>query len=152
MSVFLFILWIIFAGSITVTTVVEGLAVTALVTLFSWKFLDYHFMSPIWFFKKIAAILVYVIKLLKEIVLANIAVLKILYSKKEPKARVVHFKSDLDDEGLQTLAANSITLTPGTITVDLKDGEYLVHGLDRSLTEDIKNCCFFEDVKKLKKS
>jgi len=152
MFVILFILWIIFAGAITVTTVIEGLAVAALVTLFSCKFLGYHLMSPAWFFRKIGAILVYVFKLLKEIVLANIAVLKIIYSRREPKARIVHFKSDLEDEGLQTLAANSITLTPGTITVDLHDGEYLVHGLDKSLTEDIKNCSFFTDVKKLKKA
>ena len=152
MFILLFILWIIFAGAVSVTTVVEGLAVAALVTLFCCKFMGYHLMSPLWFFKKCGHIFIYVIKLLKEIVLANIAVLKILYSGKEPKARVVHFKSDLEDEGLQTLAANSITLTPGTITVDLHDGEYLVHGLDKSLTEDIKNCCFFNDVKKLKKA
>ena len=44
-----------------------------------------------------------------------------------------------------SMLANSITLTPGTITVDLHDGEYLVHGLDKSLTEDIKNCCFFNN-------
>lgn len=152
MFVILFVLWIIFAGGVSVTTVVEGLAVSALVTLFSCKFLGYRLFTPARFFRKIGGILVYVIKLLKEIVLANLSVLKIIYSRKKPEARLVHFKSELDDEGLQTLAANSITLTPGTITVDLHDGEYLVHGLDKSLTEDIKNCCFFEDVKMLKKA
>ncbi len=150
MFIILFVLWLIFAGAVSVTTVIEGLAVAALITLFSWKFLGYHPVNPVRFIKKAAAVIVYVLKLLKEIVLSNIAVLKILYSRKEPEPRIVHFKSDLEDEGLQTLVANSITLTPGTITVDLKDGEYYVHGLDKSLTDDIKNCSFFTDAKKLK--
>ncbi len=45
----------------------------------------------------------------------------------EPKLLV--FRTELENEVAQALVANSITLTPGTVTIDLKDGEYLVHAL-----------------------
>lgn len=50
--------------------------------------------------------------------------------------RVVRFKSRLGDELALVTFANSITLTPGTITVfvDL-DGEFRVHAIDRSCAE-----------------
>lgn len=37
----------------------------------------------------------------------------------------------------QTLYANYITLTPGTITLDLRDGELLVYALDAECEEDV---------------
>jgi len=33
--------------------------------------------------------------------------------------------------------ANSITLTPGTITVDIKEGVYDVHALSEKVSEDL---------------
>jgi multicomponent Na+:H+ antiporter subunit E len=33
--------------------------------------------------------------------------------------------------------ANSITLTPGTITADIKDGEYYVHALSKKVADDL---------------
>lgn len=50
--------------------------------------------------------------------------------------RVVRFKSSLKDELALVTFANSITLTPGTITVfvDL-DGEFRVHAIDRKCAE-----------------
>ncbi len=149
MFVLLFLLWIIFSGGISFAVVIEGLIVSFLITFFCSKFMGYRLLTPARFLKKAAGITVYILKLLKEILFANIAVLKILYGRKQPEARLVHFKSSVDDERLQTLVANSITLTPGTITVDLNDGEFWVHGLDRSLTEGIKECGFFRDAERL---
>jgi multicomponent Na+:H+ antiporter subunit E len=37
-----------------------------------------------------------------------------------------------------TVYANSITLTPGTVTVDLDDGELLVHALTRPAAEELR--------------
>lgn len=33
--------------------------------------------------------------------------------------------------------ANSITLTPGTITIDIKDGVYYVHAISKKVAEDL---------------
>ena len=45
--------------------------------------------------------------------------------------------------------ANSITLTPGTITVDLHDNHYLVHALDASLVEGLDDGVFVQPLVKM---
>ena len=47
--------------------------------------------------------------------------------------------------------ANSITLTPGTITVTLEEDEYLVHCLDRELGEGIESCSFEKRLEELER-
>ena len=148
--IIVFVLWLIFSGGISFSVCLTGLIISALITLFCVKFMEYRPLSPARFFKRFGKAFVYILILLKEIIAANFAVLGWIYSRKEPDARLVHFKSSLDTEGLQVLAANSITLTPGTITVDTRNGEYTVHGLDASMTEGIENCCFFQETEKMK--
>ena len=76
--------------------------------------------------------------LVAEIIKANIDVIKLILSPGMPVTptllRVkVSQKSDLG----QVIYANSITLTPGTISVDVANGEILVHALSRSGAEDL---------------
>lgn len=42
---------------------------------------------------------------------------------------VVRFKTDLTTDLGMTILANSITLTPGTVTIEIEDGEYVVHAI-----------------------
>jgi multicomponent Na+:H+ antiporter subunit E len=79
--------------------------------------------------------LLYIPWLVWEIVLANFNVLALvlsprLHQRLDP--HLLRFKSRLATEYARTSLAQSITLTPGTITVRLQpDGEFLVHALDR---------------------
>jgi multicomponent Na+:H+ antiporter subunit E len=71
--------------------------------------------------------------LLKEIVKSAWDVSKIIVNPKLPiSPTLVRFNpSQRTDVGL-VIHANSITLTPGTITVEATTDEFLVHGLTRS--------------------
>lgn len=71
--------------------------------------------------------------LLKEIVKSAWDVSKIILDPKLPiSPTLVRFKpSQRTIVGLVT-HANSITLTPGTITVEANEGEFLVHGLTKT--------------------
>ena len=146
----MFVLWIIFSGGFSLQTCLIGVIVSFLISLFCAKFMHYRPLSPARFLKRLGRGFVYVLMLLREIVLANLAVLRVIYSRKEPDARLVRFQSDLKTEGLQVLVANSITLTPGTITVAVRDGIYTVHGLDVSMTDGIEDSCFFRHANELK--
>jgi multicomponent Na+:H+ antiporter subunit E len=70
-----------------------------------------------------------------EIMLANLNVLGLVLSPRMHQRldpHLLRFKSRLTTEYARTSLAQSITLTPGTITVRLQpDGEFLVHALDR---------------------
>ena len=68
--------------------------------------------------------------LIKEIAVSNIAVARIAFSNmNDIRPQVFKLKSPkLSEVGLVTLA-NSVTLTPGTVTVDLIEDEMTIHAL-----------------------
>lgn len=71
--------------------------------------------------------------LLLEIAKSNIEVAKIILSGKMTIDPVmIRLKAGQTTEMGQVIYGNSITLTPGTITVDIEDGELLVHALTQS--------------------
>ncbi|MEL7429738.1 MAG: Na+/H+ antiporter subunit E [Pseudomonadota bacterium] len=75
----------------------------------------------------------YILWLLAEIGKSNIAVSKLILSGKDPERQKLFMtpvtcKSEL----AQVMFANSITLTPGTITVETEDEQFIVHALDFS--------------------
>jgi len=76
----------------------------------------------------------YVAWLTGQIVVAALQVARIVLSPRLPvDPSLVEFHADLPNASAQTVVANSITLTPGTVTVDLDQGVFLVHALtDRS--------------------
>jgi len=57
-----------------------------------------------------------------------------------PKAidpQVVGFKTKLKSDISLVTLANSITLTPGTITMDIVDGHFYVHALSQKVADDL---------------
>ncbi len=77
-------------------------------------------------------ILLYWLWLLKEIIKSGWAVSRIILDPKLPiSPTMVRFQpTQKTDVGL-VIHANSITLTPGTITLEAASGEFLVHGITR---------------------
>ena len=55
---------------------------------------------------------------------------------------IVKVHTNLKTETAKVILANSITLTPGTITVSLTGQELLVHCLDKSLAEGMEDSAF----------
>jgi len=72
--------------------------------------------------------LTYLPWLLKEIVLSNITVAKAILSG-NIQPQVLEVAATQSDELGQTVYANSITLTPGTISISLYEGDITVHSL-----------------------
>jgi multicomponent Na+:H+ antiporter subunit E len=73
---------------------------------------------------------VYIPWLLWQLVVANVQVaLVILHPKLPIEPQVVRFKKHLPHPVARVLLANSITLTPGTVTMDIDEDEYIVHCL-----------------------
>ncbi len=84
-------------------------------------------------------IIFYIFWLLKEILLSAINVSKIALSpnlKIKPSLEAIKVKQNTS-LGL-ALYANSITLTPGTVTINTAAEGLLVHAIDYSVIEDLK--------------
>lgn len=78
--------------------------------------------------------------LIKEIIISNIEVAKIVLSprlKIDPKIFV--YKTKLKSEKLKVIFANTITITPGTITVSLEGNELIIHSLKELNKDGIVN-------------
>jgi len=61
-----------------------------------------------------------------------------LFRKERLNPQIVWFRADYDNPVARALLANSITFTPGTITIDITDdGTYSVHALTDDLGEGI---------------
>jgi len=88
--------------------------------------------------------------LLKEIAKANFAVARIILLPRLPvEPTIVTLDvSDLDPVSQATLA-NSITLTPGTLTVDLDRGRLEVHCLTRAMAAQLESGEMLERTRRL---
>ena len=74
----------------------------------------------------------------KEIFTANIDVTKRILAPSLPiSPTVFRLKASQRDELGQVIYANSITLTPGTVTMDIHDGEFVVHALSKDAADDL---------------
>jgi len=72
----------------------------------------------------------YVPWLLGQIALASVDVLFRVLGLRPVDPCVLRFKPDLDSDFGRVTLANSITLTPGTVTIDVEeDGTFLVHAI-----------------------
>ena len=138
-----FIVWIIFNGRVTLEIVLFGIAISGLMFAFVCKFMGYSMEKERKFYKKCPLFCKYAVLLVKEIIKANLAVCYLILTRREVTEPVlVKVHTNLKTETARVILANSITLTPGTITVSLAGQELLVHCLDKSLAEGMEDSEF----------
>ena len=147
MFICFFALWVVLNGKWTTEIGVFGLVFAALAYAFTWKYMGYSPKVDLALVMRAPSAIAYGWNLLKEIVKANLAVSKmILRSDFVPEPQLVQFDVDLKKNRHLVALANSITLTPGTITVDLHDNHFLVHALDKSLVDGLDDGGFVQQL------
>ena len=150
MFVLFFLVWVIFNGQLTAEIAAFGVVIAGAMYWFLCKFFNYSPRYDLFLCKKAPLLIQYILTLIWEILKANLTVFRMIYSAEyELEPAVVNFKTDLHSTLARVLLANSITLTPGTITVALTDNEYTVHCLDKELAEGISSSVFVDLLRKL---
>lgn len=150
MYVIFFLIWIIFNGQFTLEIAAFGLVIAGVMYWFICKFMNYKPRNDLIMCKRFFLMLHYICVLIKEILKANVTVFQMIYSAKyhfEPA--VIHFTTTLNSTFARVLLANSITLTPGTITVSLIGNEYVVHCLDKDLAQGIDSSIFVKLLERI---
>ncbi len=147
----LFALWLIFNGKITLEIVIFGIILSLAVYLFCWRFLEYSPKKELYALRLLPQGIGYFFILLSEVVKANCSVICLIVSPKyEPV--LVTFRTDLKTDLARAVLANSITLTPGTITVELTEDEFRVHCLDKEMAEGLSDSVFVRWLRKMEKT
>jgi len=147
MFICFFALWVVLNGRWTTEIGVFGLVFAALAYAFTWKYMGYSPKVDIALFMRVPSAVRYGVNLIVEIVKANLTVCKmILKTDFMPEPQLVQFDVDIKKNRHLVALANSITLTPGTITVDLHDNHFLVHALDASMVDGLDDGGFVQQL------
>lgn len=150
MLLLFFLAWVVFNGRLTLEIALFGIAVAGAVFFFVCRFMDYSLKQELRLYRLLPAFVQYLYYLIKEIILANLTVTRLILTRKEEMEPVlVHVRADLKSETARVILANSITLTPGTITVSLTEDKLLVHCLDKSLSEGMDDSVFVRLLQKM---
>lgn len=126
-------IWLLLNASLSWQVILAGVVISAILVL---NFAGPHYaqlggkpLSP----TVIRAFLLYILVFLKELVKANLDVALIVVKPSLPiKPGIVEVKTKLTSPIGRLVLANSITLTPGTLTVETKDDSFFIHWIDVS--------------------
>ncbi len=142
-TVFIFTLlmgfWLLISASADWQHILVGAIFSSILTVFwsnlnisAYKRTEFHFSQCIMLVK-------YFIFLAIEVILANITVALIVLNPKLPiSPGMVIMRCDLERTLIRVLYVNSITLCPGTITVELEDNLLIVHAFTKEYAHDIE--------------
>jgi len=124
---FLIAIWL----ALTTTFQWQELSVGIFISLVLALFLNKNYLKlglPPISIKRIIFFILYISVLFIEIVKANLDVAyRIIHPKMPIKPGIVIIKTKLKQDIAKMILANSITLTPGTFTLDIKGDELLIH-------------------------
>ena len=127
-----------------------GLIISAAAYWFACSHLRHKPASDIKLLQNLLRGLLYSLTLVWETAKSNAMVFRIVFSRNiiiDPC--LVYFKSNLKTNAARVTLANSITLTPGSITVALSDDLFCVHCLNRDIVKDIDSSVFVRQLKKI---
>src|SRR4030042_4521662 len=121
------IFWLLLTFKLTVPNIIVGTVASIICSLFFGRFFItnvYKLLQPqryFWF-------IVYLFVFIWECIKANFDVAyRVIHPSMPIKPGIVRVKTSLKSEFAKMLLANSITMTPGTITVDLVGDEFYIH-------------------------
>lgn len=133
----IFLFWFMLSGHTEILMIVLGILSTLLTIFLShrMKIID-HESYPLHLSVRL---LRYYLFLAKEIIVANVDVIKrILTPGRSISPKIITLPANQQTDLSKVIYANSITLTPGTVTLDLSGNELKVHALTNEGAEDLQ--------------
>ncbi len=126
-TILLFTLWMVLTSNVQIFNIVIGIGVSFSIALLYTKLFihkAFEFISPVWF-------MVYLYVLLKNLILSNLQISKRILSRDmKLSPAIIAVKTNLESDWKKLLLANSITLTPGTLTLDIIDDTLFIHVIE----------------------
>ena len=133
----LLLFWYILSGYLEFFYIGAGIICCGIVTLISGDLIFRSNVSISRSARVFTRFVLYIPKLLVAIVHANLDVAyRVLHPKMPIDPGIVTVDTSFQDDVLRTSFANAVTLTPGTVTVDVIDGRFIVHALVREAGEE----------------
>ena len=133
--VVLSLMWVILREEITLLTAATGIVISFGCVYFCHRFLPWEKLAPIRPFRLMA----YLFYLLWEVYVAGLLAIHIVLT--DAHVEIVKVKTKITNKFLRTILVNSITLVPGSVSLDLNDDTITVLWLQKKgvSARDIEN-------------
>ena len=145
-AILLFLFWISLSGHFQPLLLGLGMASVALTVFLSHRMnvID-HESYPLHLSLKFPGFLIY---LFREVVKANIdVVMRVLSWKEKPiSPQMIKIPQSQSTDLGAVMYANSITLTPGTVTIKLSENNLTVHALSKEAASELANGTMSEEI------
>jgi multicomponent Na+:H+ antiporter subunit E len=148
----LLLFWLVLSGHYSVFLMGAGVGCCALVVFIAHRKGVFELQEGNWIHPLLTGAVTYWPWLLWQIVIANVDVFKRVWHPDLPiDPRLVRVKYETTTDLHTTLYANSITLTPGTITVAVEEerNEMVVHALSEESEQGLLTGAMHDRVKRL---
>jgi multicomponent Na+:H+ antiporter subunit E len=135
----LFLFWMLLTSSLSLFEIALGIGVSLFVSWLSFHLLENEVNLISLSLLQFIRLLLYLPYLIKEIIKANVDVAERVLRPELPiSPMIVRFRFPLKTPISQTTMANSITLTPGTLTVNIdEEGIFYIHCLAEAHAESL---------------
>lgn len=129
----LFGVWLVLSGKYDLFHVITGFIVACGVAWLNTGFAHSAFHQFPW-----VRVMVYIPWLFLRVIQSSLHLTKLILSRSLPiKPNLISYRSHLQHQGAIVVLGNSVTLTPGTITVEVNGSHLLVHAIDEEAGEDL---------------
>lgn len=151
MFILFLLFWIILNGRFTAEILIIGILLSFGVSFFFYRFLGWSTAKDLRLLRNLPLFLLYILNLIREVLASSFQVIRLVWSpgrKQEPV--MVEFHSGLNGRIINTLLANSITMTPGTFTVVHEDDHFVVHCLRPEFAEGLEDSSFIKLLRRVR--
>ncbi len=133
-AVYLFAGWLLFTASLDLSSVLLGIALSSIVSLVMFDlFIQESEVARRSLVPHLHLFVLFILVVLFKMYVASFKVAwNVIRGRINP--RIVHFRTRLRTDMSRVVLTNAITLTPGTITLNLDDDHLIVHWLDAKTT------------------
>lgn len=151
MALLVFLFWLALNGRFTWEIAGIGVGITGLAMLFLCTCCDWSWKKERGLYVCAPRMLLYALVVIREIIKANLALCRLIYrGRPEPVIRVIH--TSLKTRLGRMVLANSITLTPGTITLSCEGDELTIHSLTPGMAEGLDHTVFEKRLEKIEEA
>ena len=135
MLIFLLLFWVILSAQLSVFFIIAAIFSTISIIIIDKKL----FNNSCIFIKPNFRWIIFAASLFKEMFISSVDVIKIIWNKpKNIKPVYDWIDNQSTDPTLKTTYANSITLTPGTMSMELKENKILIHAISQEAMLDLQ--------------
>lgn len=132
------VFWLILTPIINAQSVLIGVSVSLLIVIYSRDLAFSEKEIPQLSLKNLMTVIRFFLRLLVEIVKSNINVALIVLNPSLPLSpRFIKVPVKFNKDLVKVIYGNAVTMTPGTLTVDVSEDGFLIHALTKEAAESM---------------